>query len=408
MKDKKISSDTFCAAPWFMVRNTNLGQYKLCCIADTESTDFHGKTDYNLEDTDIESWTNSEYMRYVRTNLSSGVKIADCNKCWKREENSQESLRQKYNQEILLNSDVNKSWTINYFRTHNIDEFGFIVGADVKTNNLCNLACAMCSPKDSSIIANEWNQTIDSSYVQHQLKDNPTYIEEIKRFYKLKSNYHLLGSILAEPNLKFLKILGGEPLLDKKIQSLLDKCDNKKSINLMIVTNGTINLKNFVESNYDYKFIYFTVSLEGYGLYNDYIRKKSDWKNIASNILNAKELNKTQISIHSTVQALSLSSLPELIKWCKHNDIIWEFDMCDNPKYHSVNALPENYFYNQIKKIKDVDNDVAEYLVSQYEDNSEIYKLQFIEYLEWYNNGNFEIFKDLFPELYAFLFDSDL
>ena len=403
-----IDSKTFCVAPWFMARNSNLGEYEICCITNKKQTEFNGKVDFYITKDNIEDWLNSDYLNYVRNSLAQGNYIKECDICWKREEKNQRSLRQIYNQEILEHENIENTWANNYFKNNSHEHYGFVVGADIKLNNVCNFACVMCKPHDSSLIASDWQKNTQHPFIAKQLKKSPQYLQTISEIYKEDLAHDLLDYIVNQPRLKFLKVLGGEPLLDKKLFSILNSKSNKEKTQLMFVTNGSVSLTQTAQHLEEYDFLHFTVSVEGYNTYNNYIRKHSDWESISKNIMDAKNIKNAKVSVGSTIQALSLCTITNLITWCRDNHIEWSYDLCFKPDYLSINALPQQYFDKHIKNIQKVDLELANYLVSQYNDNSDVHKHDFLQYLNWYNKNDFVVFKELYPDLYKFLNKADI
>ena len=403
MKNKKICNDTFCAAPWFMARNSNLNEYQICCIWKKSLSEFKGKIKYDAHKDNLEDWTNSNYLKYVRKHLASGKKIKECSACWEKEKNNQRSLRNVYNQEFFSTSNLENSWLSNYFKNHSFEDYGFVVGADLKLNNVCNFACAMCNPEDSSIIATDWKKSTDDPFVQKELSKDPSYLNTINAVYKQDSSHQLLHHILQQPRLKILKILGGEPLLNKKMLNMLNHAERKDQIRLMFVTNGSIDIEQIAIQLKDYKFLYFVVSVDGHSDYNNYIRKNSNWEQICKNILNAKKLQNVKISVHPTIQALSFPSIARLLQWCLDNNIEWSYDLCNDPEYLSINALPREYFETELESVRNIDCDLANYIQSQYNDLSDLYKNDLIQFLNWYNKKNYNEFKKLYANLYKFL-----
>ena len=391
-----------------MIRNSNLNEYKICCLADEPLSEFDGKIKYKADTDSVHDWLNSDYLKYVRTNLASGNPLKECSACWKKEQNNQRSLRNIYNKEFLHSDSVQNSWAANYFKNQPVENYGFVVGADIKLNNICNFACAMCNPHDSSIILTDWTKSIDDPFVKNEIAKNPLYLSTINNIYKQDSAHQLLQYIVDQPQLKTLKLLGGEPLLDKKMFNILSKVKRKEQIRLMFVTNGSVDIEQVAEQLKDYKFLYFVVSVDGFSEYNNYIRKNSNWDQISKNILNAKKLSNVKISVHPTIQALSFPSIGNLLQWCLDQDIEWSYDLCYSPEYLSINALPYEYFTQQIESIQKINSDLANYILSEYNDYSDIYRDNFVQYLNWYNKNDHSNFKKLYPKLYTFLTEKTL
>ena len=134
-----INKQTFCTAPWFSVRNENSGEYRACCQHSIEKTEFQGRTKYNSNES-MESWLNSDYMQYLRKELTQGNQVAECHLCWDRETEGLDSLRQNTNN-MLTNSrtdNLSNTWLPVYFKNKTNYLSDLLLAADVKLNNVCN------------------------------------------------------------------------------------------------------------------------------------------------------------------------------------------------------------------------------------------------------------------------------
>jgi hypothetical protein len=358
--DKK----TFCAAPWFQVRTSSSGELTSCCVMRTNKTSFAGKTNYRWPENTVEDWLNSDYLQYVRQALNNGEQIPECDLCWIKEKYNQTSLRQIIN-DYFTNKEKNIDWLDYYFSKKTDYNSELLVSADIKLDNTCNFACIMCIPEDSSKIWHIWNNNQDNKFVKAGLDQNPNRLEDIKLIYREKDNYRLLQNIVLQRP-KLLKILGGEPLLDKKMFKILEQVplDISKKINLNFVTNGSVNLSESAERLSHFKSVTFGVSLEGIGDVQDYLRRGSDWQSIEQNILSYQG----HVYIAYTLQALSVYYAHELFAWCNKNNMPINFGILKNPAYLSLDAIPTDLkqtIYDNLKQakiefVKDLDNDVTQ------------------------------------------------
>jgi hypothetical protein len=306
--------NTFCSAPWFQTRIDWDGQYRPCCELSEGASEFTGRTRYSLSDTTVNEWMSGEYSQYLRKELSLGNQLAECSKCWQKEKNNITSLRQELNDTVTNNqgNNLDNTW-VKLFVNRSTDYKDYrLLSADIKLSNVCNFSCAMCGPHDSSKIYNEWKSDLDNTFVQEKLQKYPNYFNDIVTNYQTQRGYQHLKDILAHP-IGHLKVLGGEPLLDKELFRILQQqpLDKKSQIHIHMVTNGSQNIVAAVDQLKDYKSVSFTISLEGVGDFQDYARTGSHWPTIEKNILDAKK-NNILIGIHHTLQALTVLNLFEL------------------------------------------------------------------------------------------------
>ena len=404
------NSDTFCVAPWFQVRNENNMQKKVCCNIRTPED--------NHEDKSGLDFLNVDANIKLKKSLHKGEKPPQCNLCWHDEKNGIKSLRQKLNGVLTGNKQsIRNTWLQSYFKNKQNFMSDHIFMADIKMGNTCNFACVMCSPDESSMIYNHWRQDPDSFFIKEKLKEDPEYLDKIKLFgFKNQAYRNYVDDVCANNKLRYIKILGGEPLLDKYLLKKLSEipAEQKAKINLQIVTNGSMDLleaKNYLG---DFDEIQFTISLEGIGQVQEYARHFSNWKQIEKNILNFAKAHPTNLVIHYTLQTTTILGLQNLIDWLKKNNLSFSVGVCDRPKHLGFSSLPNvvrdaiKNNLNKTTEIKqnsfgDLDTISFDKIVKYIDDtpfNAGEYN-KFLKYIEWYEKGKNTItLKELFPDLY--------
>lgn len=391
-----INQSTFCSAPWFQLRLDWDGKYRPCCLLKEKQSKFTGRTDYSIHDTTVDEWMSSEYSQYLRKELTTGTRLPECDSCWRSEDAKVQSLRQITNNTVTKNNGENleKTWIGSYIKPLEKYQSYYLIVADVKLSNVCNFSCAMCNPQNSSKIYDRWNADQSSKFVLEQI---PTHFADVVKNYQTMRGYQHLRSILDQP-IRHLKVLGGEPLIDKTLfQILQDVPSEKKSqINLHFVTNGSQDLVLAAEKLSGYCSVSFGISLEGIGKIQDYTRNGSDWSIIESNVLSAKEKGIT-ISIHHLLQALTILKLTELINWCNDNQLEISYGVLFEPDYLSIAVLPPKI--RQIINDNITDNNVKK-LINKLPIMPEKYS-KFLEYIDWYEKDFAIKLKDICPEIYS-------
>jgi hypothetical protein len=340
-----INSNTFCAAPWFQLRNSNDGSFRCCCEIDHGASNYQGQTEYNLREHDIDHWYQSDYSQYLRQNLSQGVRLPECRRCWQKEDSGHHSLRNIVNNTVTKNaSDLQQTWLAAYFKNKQDWQSDLLISADIKISNLCNFACAMCNPMDSSQIYAIWKKNTEHACVQSRLSTDPGYLDRARAIFVDNSNRHLLRDILRQRP-KFLKILGGEPLLDQETRQILGAlpADRARKTNLLFVTNGSQDLVKAKQQFSHFQSVSFVLSLEGIGWVQDYIRRGSNWDQISRNIENFVSVYGTDcIYVHHTLQALTVQTIKDLMQWCWQHGIPMGFGLLDTPDYMSLSSVPSH------------------------------------------------------------------
>ena len=395
---KQLSSQTFCAAPWFMIRNDNQGHYRPCCAFESSNTDFNGDREYDRKSHSPVEWLDSDYMKYVRNNLYNNIELKECNECWSKESHGIVSHRQIYNQEILGDRDPSKTWVKNYFQHKPILDFGMVIWADIKTTNICNLSCAMCHPGDSSMIYTRWLRDTGNEFVLEYTKNNPDYFKKINNAYKQEVTVPILDWVLEQSQLRIVKLLGGEPLLDKNLIDKLDKLDpdRKKNLTIMFVTNGTVDIATVVARLPGFKLLHFVVSVEGIGIVNDYIRKGSKWSVVEKNILQAQQLPGVQVSVAHTIQAITLPKFSELLNWAQLHSLEISYNLLTSPEYLSINAL-DQYLIESIISDLPKNHPISNLLLQA---KSDLHlKEKMLKYIQWYEEDSAIKLGNVCPEL---------
>ena len=399
-----MNPNTFCTAPWFRIRIDWDGKFRSCCEIDTTQSKFSGQTEYALDDSTVHEFMTSDYLNYLRRELTQGNRLSECSRCWAKEANNVRSLRQSLVDTVTntQGADLLKTWIPHFVkRAPNFDQYR-ITAADVKLSNVCNFSCVMCSPISSSKIYETWNNNPDNKFVQLKLQQQPTYLQNIVSVHQNLRSYQHLSDILAQPILQ-LQLLGGEPLLDKKMFSILVDLpeENKAKISLNFITNGSQNLVAAVERLQGYKQVSFSISLEGVGAIQDWARTGSNWTQIEHNMLEAKKQGILVAATH-TLQASTVIKLPALIKWCQHHQLQLSYGVLTDPDYLAVNVLPEETRQKILDQFDITDNaekslhDLITSLpwdIDRYTD--------FLEYVNWYEKDLPIKLRDICPEIYS-------
>ncbi len=341
-------NDSFCAAAWFNVRNDNDGTLKACtCIDANES--------YNIKTSTIEDWRNSDHMLKLREDHSNNTKPKSCQQCWKMEELGLQSQRMQYNEIIDL------KWAELYFKHHKTFETTLTLASDLKIGNKCNLECAMCSPEYSSKIAKTWRDKPSLEFTT--IVDSKAYQNPVLEKF--------MDELFQHP-IRFVNILGGEPLMDKRVLNKLKTLKDKHKISLNFITNGTFNISEYNKQLGDFKSIHYGISVDGLGEVNKYIRRHSKWEQVRENLMN------DNVHIICTVQALNIETIPILINFAFDHNIKMQFIPVHRPEFLSLDAVrPE-----VLKKITNKE-------LQPFIDNA-VYKPalreKFERYIKWYEN----------------------
>lgn len=245
---------------------------------------------------------------------------ASCTKCFKEEQAGHKSKR---------------NWETAYWSKRlDVDEIISKTGEDgsvpplisyidLRMGTKCNLKCIMCSPHDSSMWVQDWNELYPSleneslkGIMQWQNKGNVDGAS-----YNWHSDNPLFWEQLYEqiPNMKQLYFAGGEPTIIEEHYSLLEKCIEMgfaDKIQLRYNSNGIELPERLFKLWEQFKSIRFHFSIDSVGDMNNYIRFPSDWGTIEKNLRKLDETpDNVEVTIACAVQMLNMYYIPDFIKW---------------------------------------------------------------------------------------------
>jgi molybdenum cofactor biosynthesis enzyme MoaA len=269
---------SFCILPFISLNLMLDKNTKHCCYMETTNSNY---TNFVTDST----------SQQIRQQLLDGKKISDCIKCYKIEEYGGRSPRQTYT--------VDWTHRLGLTSYEDVIKKTKLVRYDIMMGNYCNLQCRMCSPGSSSLIDTEYFQLgLSSSLVG--LKS-----ENIFDTVDLDSVQQVL-------------VAGGEPSINQDFYNFLKRCiqAKKTDFEISIASNAVSLPKEFVSLIQQFSNIKISVSLDGFGETNRYIRWPSDWEKIKQNIQRLKDtLSPHNYYFNTTVSIYNISQLYELFEF---------------------------------------------------------------------------------------------
>jgi len=334
-------SKTYCPLPFIHSHASVNGRWKPCCNSTwtlpTEDSYFV------KESSTHHKWFNSIFMERLRSDLLSGVKNPMCDVCWKQEEITGKSIRKRYVDKMGHLADIDNP-KIKYL--------------DLKLSNECNLACRMCDytnsnqiHKDVSVIE-EQNLHLPGNWersIQHEKQIDSKGIK--------KAPKHIIDEIKSLlPDLRVLKLTGGEPTIIPEVLELFDICIKEgyaKNLQLNITTNGTKFNSKFLEKIKKFKDVYLNISCDGYGKVYDYIRHPFNWDKFAERINDIKESG-VGASITAVPQMYNIENIDQLQEWGDQVGIPIGLNNILQPQtnYNSLRYVPTHILEQARKMIK--------------------------------------------------------
>jgi sulfatase maturation enzyme AslB (radical SAM superfamily) len=339
------NKDIFCNAPWTNLHIYYDGSYGMCCAERHKAYELKDASLYNIKKLNPTEWYNSKPMQDIRIAIHQENKLSACDGCYIEESYGAESKRVKENYKSVIFTEqafdrsYNQNPLVGIFEDSKKDGVTSVSPIDwhVDLGNECNLACKMCDPEASSKIAlayRRWNMLADNKIFANWTNDDDAWA-------------NFLEAVKQTPNLNRLHFMGGEPLLNKRLEPLLDyfiTLGMNRTLSLSFVTNGTIYRQSLVDKLLQFAECDIEVSLESFDKTNDYIRQGSKVSDTVANIekLKAQANKNFRLIMRSVPQLLNANSYHNYIEWCWQNRIPIVSLPLKRPLYLRTSILPKS------------------------------------------------------------------
>ena len=250
------NKNTWCINAFHSISSANDGITRPCCMYKRP----YIRGEIVLGQTPLLDHFNSAEFVELRNTLASGTRHPNCHRCWQEEDAGRESKRIR----------DNKKWT---------GQQNGLVYVDLSMGNTCNIKCRTCSPHASS----QWSQELyDTKYIKIATKEE--YFKEIRKYSKSYDDESPFWKELEDSlsTIRHLEFYGGEPLLSKKMWSILEKAVElgySKDIDLHYATNGTTwPIQTHLWSNF--KTVNLSFSIDGITDQFEYMRYPAKWNDV--------------------------------------------------------------------------------------------------------------------------------
>ena len=221
-----------------------------------------------------------------------------------------ECVRCKDQEEIGLKSD-RLQW-IDFHKDLLIDHGSDYLTVSMMLDNICNTACQFCSPYISSKLAS--------------LQTIPLKIRQVGS-YEEKLPLHRITQIDLE---------GGEPSNSKNVKQLLTNLPQRVNT-IKMYTNARSFLDELVPVAERGIKIQISVSLDGVGAVQEYIRWPTQWSEFCETIEQYKELQirfpeTVSLCFKTTTCALNLADVPNIINFAEKQNIVHSMSQLAYPQ----------------------------------------------------------------------------
>ena len=263
----------------------------------------------------------------MQADAANGIEHAGCVKCYREEQHGWTSLRQHQNR-----------WYPSDTTAINADNP--IYDLELRLGNFCNLKCIMCGPASSSSIAAERR-----TYQDRFIKIDAQIGQGTLPYYWKEEEFKQFAQTVLTTNARRVNITGGEPFIIPEVVKFLEmltpRCD---TVAVSFNTNLTEVGNKLLTTLQKFKNIEISISLEGTGAMNDYVRHPSRWADIESNIqLLKQQLPHAKLSINHVLQHTSVYALPDLMAFATLHNLYVQITTVSGYPYLTLNSVPTDH-----------------------------------------------------------------
>ena len=307
-----------CILPWNHVRVWQTGKAWPCCQWVGETPE-----DMNVNNGDV---MNHPLMVETRARMLEDKPVKGCSRCYRLERETGTSMRLDVNTGIFggIGQDVDKMVPVHK------DSEPKLRYLELSISNACNNSCRMCGPE----LSTHWY----------------TDAKKIGMAIPKGIQYNPLNKTDLS-NLRFLKLLGGEPLLHpKEIINILDRCDLPK-LNLMLITNTTQRpTEEIIQRFKKLNKLTVTLSIDAFGPLNEFLRTGSNWEEVKANLHWFRKQNWCRLTVHGVITIYNVNCFMELHNYCRKLGVFANFMVVEGPEYMRPRHLPEQVKQQLLEK----------------------------------------------------------
>lgn len=326
-------NDTACNYAWtYPIIDLGRRELRNCCRTPASTID---------QSLDIDIFKNLEQIKKIKTDLLTGVKNIKCATCWTTEAAGIQSKRTGFNEFAkLINAIKWTHLTLEETETRllnltqdDIDELVELEYAErmeISLSTICDLKCVYCSP----VFSTQW--------AAEKLKYNEIRFVDIPKNNSVdyESIWWEWFTTRASKSIKYITFVGGEPLINDKFYSYVNKIidfyENDTAtdheIEIFVVTNLNTPPKylnmlvDLMKRIKDSKRIRFGIgaSFETIGNKTEFVRSNAKWELMNGNLekimdtlveLMGRPASKMFLGILPSFNSLSISDLPNFVDY---------------------------------------------------------------------------------------------
>jgi hypothetical protein len=277
------TNKSFCIYPFIHLVSRGDGKTHVC------SRSFEPVADISQ----VSDWQNDPSYQQVRESMIDGKALPKhCGYCYDIEKNGGRGAR--FHETL--------EWTskLNITSLEDLKKIQSPVYYEIRPSNKCNLQCRSCVPRDSHLIDREFKSIGMTGFK----KNTGDY------------NQYTGFDIVNIDSVKRLYVAGGEPTVMPELYEFLRKCiaQEKTNFEFMINTNAAKIGQSLMNLFKHFSHLGFSVSLDGVGAVNDYMRWPSQFDSIVKNT-HALIDQGHSVAFISVVSIYNITSLYKLMEF---------------------------------------------------------------------------------------------
>jgi len=284
----------YCAAPWRGLHINPRGDIKTCCAGDPNMLG-------NLNTLSIESVLQGPVMQEIRQSLRSGQPHEQyCRNCVQAERYGR-SERDWHNR---MNPGFDAA------QADDTEHAPVLV--DIRWNTTCNLSCNYCDEHSSS----RW---ADLKKIPFQSGARP-YYEQVCEYLEQHSN-----------SVKKVALIGGEPLLLKENERLLDVIPADCQVDLITNLSVDLSTNRVFAKLAKRQRVGWNVSFDNTGNRFEFVRYGGNWSQIERNIKILQDCGH-QVGVHPLYTIYNATRLSELLDWTRSHSVSTHWQSLYHPE----------------------------------------------------------------------------
>lgn len=234
----------------------------------------------------------SQWLQDIKTKFQQDVWPEECRRCEATEKENNTSIR------------------LNAIKLDQIQKQKDYLQVGGVLDNLCNAGCLTCGPNHSTKIGSLHSRTFP-------------IVDNSNEFWNL-----------PQDRILHLDINGGEPSYSKNYKRLLENLPpNLKTLRLN--TNGSVVLRELAAVVHRGVEVTVTMSFDGVGPVYEFVRWPLSWETFYNNLMTYKKMP-VKLNLWTTVSALNIDDLPNMIAFASQHNIDHQYAYLDYPKELTV------------------------------------------------------------------------